>query len=428
MDLPVQFSHIHPSRYFEHVCICLVEANRMKEHRLRVLVILTLCLLWLTACTPPPPTSPEDASQRAEATDLARTEVAELVEIAAAAANRQAYLPALPTSSFIPETPQPVVETPIPTQFPAGQPPAAPSDTPLPGSGQAGETITCYRAQFVTDVTISDNTPVLPGQPFTKTWRLVNNGACPWPPDTQLVYVDGAAMQGLSAPLGQTVEPGQPVDVSVQLTAPADPGTYRGLWMLANASGRFGLGQNGGEPFWVQVQVQAPAAQASGIVYKFAEHVCDASWRSAAAMLPCPGESSQPAGFVIPVGTPNLENRPEDELGLWTHPNQSEGGWIAGTFPPLIIQPGDHFIADVGCLADRPNCDVDFRLGYRPTSDETVLVQLGSWHESYDGSLQRIDLDLSGLAGQEIKLILAVAGFGPPDQNAAFWLVPQIRR
>lgn len=400
----------------------------MKEHRRRVLILLNLCLLWLAACSPPAPTSPEEASRRVEATALARTQVAELIEIAAAAANRQSYVPVLPTSSNALPGLQPVADTPLPTQLPFDLPTAALPATPGPDGGQAGEAITCYRAQFVTDVTISDNSPVQPGQAFTKTWRMANNGACPWPPDTQLVYVDGAAMQGLSAPLGQSVEPGQTVDVSVQLTAPADPGTYRGLWMLANASGRFGLGQNASEPFWVQVIVQSPVAQTSGIVYKFAEHVCEASWRSAAAMLPCPGESSQPAGFVIPVGTPNLENRLENELGLWTQPNQEEGGWIAGTFPPLTIQPGDHFIADIGCLADHPGCDVDFRLGYRPTSDETVLVQLGSWHESYDGSVQRLDFDLSGLAGQEIKLILAVAGFGPPGQNAAFWLVPQIRR
>ena len=401
----------------------------MKEHRLRVLILLNLCLLWLSACTPPATPNPEDAFRRAEATAIARTEVAELIEIAAAAANRLPYLPNLPTSVSTLQTLPTQAQAPRPTEPAPALPGLAVTATAIPGGGQIGEAISCNGVKFVTDVTISDNTPVQPGQAFTKTWRLVNSGDCPWPPDTQLVYIDGAAMQGLSAPLGQTVEIGQTVDLSVQLTAPLVPGTYRGLWMLANANGRFGLGENANEPFWVQVQVQAPAVQASGIIYKFAEHVCEASWRSATVSpLPCPGDAGQPSGFVIPVATPNLENRQEDELGLWTQPNQEPDGWIAGTFPPIIIQPGDHFIADVGCLAGYTGCVVDFRLGYRPTSDETVLVQLGSWSESYDGSVQRIDFDLSGLAGQEVKLILAVAGFGPPGQNAAFWLVPQIRR
>ena len=385
----------------------------MKEHSLGVLLCLIVCLPLLAACGPVSTPDPADASRRAQATAVAKTQVAELIKIAAAAANRQYYSPVLPTSSFTTQAVPPGAELPLPTQSPAAQPPT--------------ENQICYRAQFVSDVTISDNTTVQPGQSFTKTWRLVNSGACPWPPDTQLVYVDGAAMQGLSAPLGHAVEPGQTEDISVQLTAPADPGTYRGLWMLANATGRFGLGATGGDPFWVQVQVQSPAPVV-GFVYYFAEHVCEAAWRSAVAQLPCPGESSQPAGFIIPVGTPNLENRQEDELGIWSNPNQGDGNWIAGTYPPYVVQPGDHFVADIGCLANYFGCNVDFRIGYRPTSDENQLVQLGSWNESYDGNLQRLDYDLSGLAGQEIKLILAVAGFGPSGQNAAFWLVPQIRR
>lgn len=389
----------------------------MKAHRLSVLTAMIAGFLALAACSPPATPDPAEISRRAEATVIAQTQVAELVEIAAAAANRQPYLPNLPTSSYTPQAP-------LPTAAPPGAEGQSPPPTTAPGAD-----LTCYRAQFVSDVTVSDNTPMQPGQTFVKTWRLTNAGSCPWSPDTQLVYVDGAAMQGLSAPLGQTIEPGQTVNVSVQLTAPADPGTYRGLWMLANASGRFGLGAGGNEPFWVQVQVQVQTSGLTGTtIYNFAEHVCEAAWRSAVAQLPCPGDSNQPAGFVIPLGTPALESRKEDELGLWTSPNQATDGWIAGTYPPYTIQAGDHLIADVGCLADYPGCNVDFRIGYRPTSDESILVQVGSWNETYDGNLQRIDVDLSGLAGQEIKLILAVAGLGPPDQNAAFWLAPQIRR
>jgi len=395
----------------------------MKAQHLSVLISFIGCLLVLAACaTPPTAPDPAEVSRRAEATIIAKTQMAELVEIAAAAANRQPYLPVLPTASFAPHAPLPTSIV----QPPANQPPLNPTESPsLPAPSPDNQD--CYRAKFVTDVTVTDNSIMLPGQTFVKTWRLVNNGDCSWLPDTQLVYVDGASMQGMSSPLGETIEPGQTVDISVQLTAPTEAGTYRGQWMLSNASGRFGLGDHGGEPFWVQVVVQTQTLTGQ-VAYKFAEHVCDASWRSAVAQLPCPGDPSQQVGFVIPVGNPNLESRQEDELGLWTHPNQAADGWIAGTYPPYIVQPGDHFIADVGCLADYPGCNVDFRIGYRPTRDENVLVQIGSWNETYDGNIQRIDVDLSSLAGQEIKLILAVAGFGPGDQNAAFWLVPQIRR
>ena len=37
-----------------------------------------------------------------------------------------------------------------------------------------------YRATFLGDVTIPDNTLISPGQPFRKTWRLRNDGTCAW--------------------------------------------------------------------------------------------------------------------------------------------------------------------------------------------------------------------------------------------------------
>ena len=38
----------------------------------------------------------------------------------------------------------------------------------------------CDWAQFVSDVSVSDGTLMLPGTTFTKTWRLRNIGTCTW--------------------------------------------------------------------------------------------------------------------------------------------------------------------------------------------------------------------------------------------------------
>jgi len=77
-----------------------------------------------------------------------------------------------------------------------------------------------------------------PGETFTKTWRLKNVGACSWTPSYAVVFSSGNQMGGPSAQaLAGNVNPGQTVDLSVNLTAPSDPGTYSGYWKLRNASG-----------------------------------------------------------------------------------------------------------------------------------------------------------------------------------------------
>jgi peptidoglycan hydrolase-like protein with peptidoglycan-binding domain len=67
--------------------------------------------------------------------------------------------------------------------------------------------------------------------------------------------MSGAASQQLT---NGTVAPGQTIDVSVNLTAPAAAGTYKGNWKLREPGGAvFGLSTG---PFWVQIKATAVAA------------------------------------------------------------------------------------------------------------------------------------------------------------------------
>ena len=96
----------------------------------------------------------------------------------------------------------------------------------------------CDRAQFITDVTVPDGTTFSAGDTFTKTWRIKNIGACSWTPSYTLFFASGDAMNGPSSiALSGNVNPGQSVDISVNLTAPAASGEYTGNWKLRNASG-----------------------------------------------------------------------------------------------------------------------------------------------------------------------------------------------
>jgi hypothetical protein len=103
----------------------------------------------------------------------------------------------------------------------------------------SGTTIAlCDGLQFVSDVTVPDDTRMSPGQDFLKTWRVKNVGSCPWEGDHSLVYAGYTdEMGGQAQPLTQVVQPGQEVEVSVQFTAPDEIGEYLSAWQMSNAAG-----------------------------------------------------------------------------------------------------------------------------------------------------------------------------------------------
>jgi hypothetical protein len=325
-----------------------------------------------------------------------------------------------PTSTNFPTTsPTLLVPTFTPTWTTTPIPPTriVPSLTPVP--------VVCNSAQFVRDVTVQDNTPFGPDTTFAKTWRVKNTGSCTWTQDYSLVFVSGNAMGAKNIVLPTKVGPGQTVDLSVTMKTPNNTGSYRGDWMLSSPSGtRFGTGSSGTGTLYVSIRVVN--LDNPNLVYDFAAKYCKAQWESGVGILPCPGTSSGTEGFVTLLDTPKLENRQENELTLWTRPNNAQNGWISGTYPEYTIQPGQHFIAWVGCLADSKGCNVIFRLDFLNTKTGSVK-SLGVWQEVYDGLVTVIDLDLSHHAGKTVRFILTVevAG-GDPGRANAFWFVPGI--
>ncbi|MFQ5922517.1 MAG: NBR1-Ig-like domain-containing protein, partial [Anaerolineales bacterium] len=187
-----------------------------------------------------------------------------------------------------------------------------PTDSPTPGcTNEVG---------FVQDVTVPDDTNIPAGDTFDKIWRLRNEGTCTWTTDYDVVFEGGNIMAGPpSAPLPSTVPPGSTVDIEVSLTAPGSDGTHRGDWKLRTPDGEvFGLGDDGETPFFVQIVV---GTQAPEVVYDFVENYCDASWRTGAGELSCPGTDSDAEGFVLKLNSPKLEDgRTENEPALFTHP------------------------------------------------------------------------------------------------------------
>jgi hypothetical protein len=136
-----------------------------------------------------------------------------------------------------------------------------PTNTPIPPSPIPPPTATsdCNHADFVADITVPDGMVFDHNENFVKTWRLRNIGSCTWTPSYAVVFSSGNSMNGpASQALVGNVNPGQTVDISVNLTAPGSNGEYRGDWKLRDAGGV--LFAN----FYVQIKVQGGGGDGGG--------------------------------------------------------------------------------------------------------------------------------------------------------------------
>ncbi len=126
----------------------------------------------------------------------------------------------------------------------------------------ASQVLPCNRAApgNPIDITIPDDSAFRPGEPFSKTWRLVNAGDCPWTADYTLVWFSGERLgANLTYPFTETIPPGDSIDLTVDMVAPQKPGSHQSTWKLKAKDGSlFGLGPNGDAPFWVRIVVLLP--------------------------------------------------------------------------------------------------------------------------------------------------------------------------
>jgi hypothetical protein len=116
-------------------------------------------------------------------------------------------------------------------------------------------------AAFGTDVTIPDNSVLTAETAFTKTWRLKNTGSCTWDSSYLVAYISGAAMSQQPGywivKQGQSIAPGQTVDISVGMTSPVDNGNYVSYWGLKKVDGPFMpiAGGTNGNSFYIKIKV-----------------------------------------------------------------------------------------------------------------------------------------------------------------------------
>jgi hypothetical protein len=388
--------------------------KRPKQIHKSVYIIYIIILVGLFGCNFPTRAKATEPSAGYIYTAAAETVQAQLTQVSQPPA----------TSGITTDTMQ-VIGTPSPTS-PAG------TITQKPDSTSTEET-RCDLAEFVKDVTFPDDTKLLPGEEFDKTWRLKNVGTCTWSPAYAVVFIgDNDLNSPASVQLSiSPIAPGETVDISVPLQAPLSNGKFRQNFKLANETGeQFGVGSNGTKPFWAQIVV----GEESGIAFDFLTRAPDAEWKSGigdsfAKELTFGGDEDDPDGAVKILDAVTLENGSISGKLLLSYPKRVNDGVIAGIFPEYKINEGDRLKARIGFLAgSNGECGegrVIFRIAYQEGESAYLL---GEWRKACDGSLMPVNINLSGLEGKTVKIIFLVDSDGLYEDDWAIWNSPRIER
>jgi len=106
-----------------------------------------------------------------------------------------------------------------------------------PTTNPSNLAVGCNNLRLIRDETIPAGTVFKPGESFTKTWKVENNGTCDWVYLYQLIFASGERMDGDPPALGKVIVPGKWTQLSVALVAPSKPGSYTGSWRFATQSG-----------------------------------------------------------------------------------------------------------------------------------------------------------------------------------------------
>lgn len=203
---------------------------------------LSLVISWLSsACN----------FKDADTTPTFSVELAQTLAVATFASGQTQTAIAMPTdtpTSTVTPSPISTVTLAVTNTFGAPQ-----------GSGVGIQpTASCYSMAFVSDVNIPDNTSMKPGQTFTKTWRVKNNGTCAWEAGFKFAFTGGNSLGGATLTLNKAISPGTETELSIAMTAPNTSGSYQSNWRMANASGT-----NFGDEVFVLIVVSGTAVTAT---------------------------------------------------------------------------------------------------------------------------------------------------------------------
>ena len=372
---------------------------RSKRHWM-ILFCLSCLVVGLTACN-----LPAAATPTVSGIDYIRTAAARTLDALSATM-------VVPSGTIVPT--QSGQTTPLPTQ-----PQAV---TPQPGATAtvAGTIVPCDQVSFLRDLTIPDGTLLAPGTAFTKIWELKNTGTCAWNSLYTLVFANQGDLMGgeITQPLitSGAVQPGETVKVSVNLTAPANQGDYKGQWRLRNPTGtEFGPA---GKTFWLAIKVSNNIA--------LLDNLCNSGWSNASGDVPCPGKSGDARGAAYKVDAPKFASGyQDDEPAVALEPQQITDGVITGTFPPYLLNASKTQLRTfIGCAYGANACNVNVTITAQVGNE--AEQKIGVWNVAYnkDWIPLKVDLATLGMAGKAVTLRFTVSANGSASQDKVYFLSP----
>ncbi|XP_010534154.1 PREDICTED: protein NBR1 homolog [Tarenaya hassleriana] len=252
-------------------------------------------------------------------------------------------------------------------------------------------------SRFVCDVNVIDGTIVAPSTPFTKIWRMRNNGSLVWPRGTQLVWIGGDRFGNSVSVDLEGVGIDSEIDVAVDFVAPETPGRYISYWRMASSSGvKFG------QRVWVLIHVDASLK--NSVVSGFHGLNLNAS----------PDEDSSSEVSILEALTPIADLKPKVEESEAMEKN----GLRIGKVPPPISHPKHAPSSSSSQIIDLTELIAPAKASHGPSSSKEIPISFDKCKE-VSGSEQDLLTGLDGKNDVEQALLkeLEEMGFKEIDLN-----------
>jgi hypothetical protein len=106
---------------------------------------------------------------------------------------------------------------------------------------------------FLEDITIPDGTIVAPGTHLDKRWLAENSGSCNWDQSYRIKIIAGPNLGASDQQALYPARSGTQAVIQIDFIAPSEPGSYRSAWQAFSP-----LGESFGDPFFIEIVVEAP--------------------------------------------------------------------------------------------------------------------------------------------------------------------------
>jgi hypothetical protein len=132
---------------------------------------------------------------------------------------------------------QVVTGTVVPTAAPTTAPTATQPAPTVTATAVPPSPVPCRNVATFVSEAIPDGTQFQPGQQFSKSWTVRNDGNCSWNNAYQLIWTGGERMTSVSTVALPDTAPGGAATLIISMAAPAQPGSHAGQWQFREPRG-----------------------------------------------------------------------------------------------------------------------------------------------------------------------------------------------